>query len=108
MRINITDAEPLDFSIGQGPGGKIVATVPRRKAVVQIAQEKWEQLKDAVSKAREPKPEEKKPEEQSVQQEEATPQVGTETPSSEQPAESSSPELKGNSQEEVPIETVNK
>ena len=76
MRINITDTEPLDFSIGQGPGDKIVATVPRRKAIVQIAQDRWEQIKNAINKAREPKPEETKTEQPSPQQ----PQEGTASP----------------------------
>lgn len=107
MRINITDTEPLDFSIGQGPGDKIVATVPRRKAVVQIASERWEQIKNYVAKAREPKPVETKPEEQS-------PQTGTEsspaeqpaqsTVSSEKPTESAPAEQKENNSVEVPVE----
>jgi len=58
LSISITDAEPLEFSVGQGPQDKIVATVPRRKAVVQLATDHWEGLKNALSKAREPKPEE--------------------------------------------------
>lgn len=107
MRINITDAEPLDFSIGQGPGDKIVATVPRHKAVVQINSEHWNQIKDAITKAREPKPEEKKQEEQTTQQESATPTSGTDTPPSEQPTESNTTEQKENKTEEVPIETKN-
>ncbi len=107
MRINITDAEPLDFSVGQGPGDKIVATVPRHKAVVQIDSERWNQIKDAITKAREPKPEEKKPEEQTTPQESTTPPSGTDTPPSEQPAESSTTEQKESKPEEVPIGTAN-
>lgn len=58
FQINITDAEPLEFSVGQGPQDKIVATVPRRKAVVQLASDSWEMIKSVLNKAREPKPEE--------------------------------------------------
>ncbi len=58
LRINITDAKPLEFSVGPGPQGKIVATVPRRKAVVQLASDRWEMIRSVLNKACEPKPEE--------------------------------------------------
>ncbi|MGC9053617.1 MAG: DUF4340 domain-containing protein, partial [Candidatus Hydrogenedens sp.] len=85
MRINITDTEPLDFSIGQGPADKIVATVPRHKAIIQIAQERWEQIKNDINKAREPRPEETKTEQKS--QEETASPAGTEQQSEQKPQE---------------------
>jgi len=108
MRINITDTEPLDFSIGQGPEDKIVATVPRRKAIVQIAQDRWEQIKNAISKAREPMPEETKTEQPSPQQpqEGTAAPTGTETTPAEQPAEQPSSDNTTQSVE-VPIGTSN-
>jgi len=102
LRINITDVESLDFSIGQGPGDRVVSTVPRRKAIVQIPQVRWEQIKNEMSKAREPKPEEPKTEQQTPQaQEGTTPQTGAESTPAEQPVEAPKP------QEEIPIGTSN-
>jgi len=89
MQFNITDSEPLNFSVGQGPQESIVSTVPRYKAVVQLAKERWEEIKNALAKAREPKPEEppKPPEEQQTQSSTEQDQPNAET-STEQPTES--------------------
>ncbi|MCX8064854.1 MAG: DUF4340 domain-containing protein [Candidatus Hydrogenedentes bacterium] len=108
MIINITDSEPIQFSIGKDKNDNVVTTVPKYKGIVQLASDRWNEIQALIGKAKEPKIEEKPPTQQqegevkqpsegasaegsTTQGGEVTPQKGDSSPESpSQPRETSS------------------
>ncbi len=86
--IHLTDTEPIQFTIGKDKNENIVSTVPRYMGIVELAQEKWNNLYDLINKSKEPKvePQPEPSQETEGESQEGTPSGGAEQPDNAQQA----------------------